>query len=170
MIVSPVFLQWVYRNPALLVGRLLQQDRSVHPRKHIAAMLSIIDNTLDNQPSPHQIKIYVLNIYPFFRDKHPSAHKSHPLFAQNPCVSQYHPIARNNPLFICNNHPSVRNIARLLALLTPPVQGDRGAAGGEGGAGHGRAPQQPPLLPAVGPPRGQVIPSSHWSADRNTHL
>ena len=107
VIVSPVFLQWVYRNPALLVGRLLQQDRSVHPRKHIAAMLSIIDNTLDNQPSPHQIKIYVLNIYPFFRDKHPSAHKSHPLFAQNPCVSQYHPIARNNPLFICNNHPSV---------------------------------------------------------------
>ena len=44
VIVSPVFLQWVYRNPALLVGRLLQQDRSVHSHKHIAK-LSIIDNT-----------------------------------------------------------------------------------------------------------------------------
>ena len=44
VIVSPVFLQWVYRNPALLVGRLLQQDRSVHPRKHLT-MLSIIDNS-----------------------------------------------------------------------------------------------------------------------------
>ena len=44
VIVSPVFLQWVYRNPALLVGRLLQQDRSVHPRK-LPAKLSIIDNS-----------------------------------------------------------------------------------------------------------------------------
>ena len=27
VIVSPVFLQWVYKNPAQLVGRILQQDR-----------------------------------------------------------------------------------------------------------------------------------------------
>ena len=44
VIVSPVFLQWVYRNPALLVGRLLQQDRSVNPHK-LPAKLSIIDNS-----------------------------------------------------------------------------------------------------------------------------
>ena len=29
VVVSPVFLQWVYRNPSLLVGRLLQQDRVI---------------------------------------------------------------------------------------------------------------------------------------------
>ena len=50
VIVSPVFLQWVYRNPALLVGRLLQQDRSVMPRK-LLAMLSIwIKSPRKNNP------------------------------------------------------------------------------------------------------------------------
>merc|ERR1719225_2625496 len=29
VIVSPVFLQWVYKNPAQLVGRVLQQDRVI---------------------------------------------------------------------------------------------------------------------------------------------
>ena len=29
VIVSPVFLQWVYRKPGQLVGRLLQQDRVI---------------------------------------------------------------------------------------------------------------------------------------------
>ena len=29
VIVSPVFLQWVYKNPAQLVGRILQQDRVI---------------------------------------------------------------------------------------------------------------------------------------------
>ena len=42
VIVSPVFLQWVYRNPALLVGRLLQQDRSVHTNK---LQCYLLDNT-----------------------------------------------------------------------------------------------------------------------------
>ena len=50
VIVSPVFLQWVYRNPALLVGRLLQQDRSVMPR-NLLAMLSIwIKSPRKNNP------------------------------------------------------------------------------------------------------------------------
>ena len=29
VVVSPLFLQWVYRNPGLMVGRLLQQDRVI---------------------------------------------------------------------------------------------------------------------------------------------
>ena len=50
VIVSPVFLQWVYRNPALLVGRLLQQDRSVMPY-NLLAMLSIwIKSPRKNNP------------------------------------------------------------------------------------------------------------------------